>query len=93
MILLIFNSLFCQYHKFKQSKKHRFTNSKKLINANDLVHLFCQTKLVEVLSEWLGLLCNPYSRFSSPPRRITSIGARMRDLKPLVTFWLFQYWQ
>lgn len=49
MILLIFNSLFCQYHKFKQSKKHRFTNSKKLINANDLVHLFCQTELVEVL--------------------------------------------
>lgn len=40
MILLIFNSLFCQYHKFKQSKKHRFTNSKKLINANDLVIFF-----------------------------------------------------
>lgn len=49
MILLIFNSLFCQYHKFKQSKKHQFTNSKKLINANDLVHLFCQTELDEVL--------------------------------------------
>jgi hypothetical protein len=37
MILLIFNSFFCQYHKFKQSQKHQFTNFKKLINANDLV--------------------------------------------------------
>ena len=57
MILLIFNSLFCQYHKFKQSKKHRFTNSKKLINANDLVIFF--------EANGLGIFSNPYSRFSS----------------------------
>ena len=84
MILLIFNSLFCQYHKFKQSKKHRFTNSKKLINANDLVHLFCQTELVEVLKRmaWAfsaihfpAFRCNLFFLKRKKKRISTSIGA------------------